>query len=68
MGDPELFWQGALTAEHIWTTYLNTMEFTFHGKPVPKSVTAFMTARKFFIYVQRNLRIHRCHSTIQNQG
>ena len=40
------FLEGALTAEHIFTTYLNTMEFTFHGEPVPASVTGFMAAQE----------------------
>ena len=39
------FLEGALTAKHIYTTYLNTMQFTFHGRAVPASVTAFMSAQ-----------------------
>ena len=39
------FLEGALTGEHIYTTYLNTMQFTFHGRAVPASVTAFMAAQ-----------------------
>lgn len=37
------FLEGALTAKHIYTTYLNTLGFTFKGKPVPGSVLKFMS-------------------------
>jgi len=37
------FLEGALTASQIYPTYVNNLAFTFHGKPVPASVTKFMT-------------------------
>ena len=48
------FLEGALTAEHIYTTYLNTVQFTFHGRAVPASVTAFMAAQDQWARAQVN--------------